>query len=95
MQEGDFHGPPGRLSRPAFTLRWQQEVIERLVGPVIDQRNADARGEQHRGPGTITEGRPVVVMPQAKGSIPRRAQPEHEHHDGHHHHHHVGDQLHS
>ncbi|MET3146886.1 UNVERIFIED_ORG: hypothetical protein ABIB63_002684 [Xanthomonas axonopodis] len=65
MQEQHLHRLAcGRLAVAGATLGWLQIMRERLGDAEEEQRDADAGGEQHAGPGEITEFRLVVIGAQ-------------------------------
>ncbi|MCY1359000.1 hypothetical protein D9M69_455510 [compost metagenome] len=66
----------GLSARLAF--RWVVEVIDRLGRREVEQRNTDARGEQHPGPGAVAEVGAAVVGAQAQMAVAGEGDIEHE-----------------
>ncbi|KAG1454932.1 hypothetical protein G6F57_015395 [Rhizopus arrhizus] len=78
VQEGQHHRLAAGGHGTAGLAGRIEEVIQRLVGAVVQQRDADAGREQHRHPGHVAEGRRFLVVAQADAAIRRERQPQHE-----------------
>ncbi|CAA0154536.1 hypothetical+protein [Escherichia coli] len=57
VQEGQHHRFAAGGHGPAGLPGRMQEMVQRLVGTVVQQRDADAGREQHRDPGNVAKRR--------------------------------------
>ncbi|MCY1291010.1 hypothetical protein D9M70_401810 [compost metagenome] len=78
VEEGQLQCLAGRLRGARGAFRRVVEVVERLGGGEVEQRDADPRGEQHAGPGAVAEVRPVVVGAEPERAEAREGDPHHE-----------------
>jgi hypothetical protein len=78
VQERQHHRLAAGRHRAARLARRIEEMVQRLVGTVVQQCDTDTRREQHRHPRDVAEGRRFLVVAQADTAIGRERQPQHE-----------------
>ncbi|MNR29037.1 hypothetical protein D3C85_1463960 [compost metagenome] len=78
MQKQNLHRLARRISRAGFTLWWLQHVRQGFGDAEEKQRDADPGGEQHAGPGQVTEFGLVVVGTELDLAVARQGGDHHE-----------------
>ena len=69
VQEGQLQALARGFQACRGALRWVEVVVQRFGGAKVQQRNTDARGEQHAGPGAIAEVGLVILAAELEAAV--------------------------